>query len=142
MITASKNELQSCNDLYNVPSFDDLMNATKENQLQWDPVSNFKRSRNQSEESFKEQYAAVKHCVRAIDKYCSIEEQYMFQKSIVLVGAPGSGKSFINNSYLPMYAISKGLIVTSMTLMSKQGINVGGSHVHVEFCLKVSWITS
>ena len=138
IIKAAQNELQSCNDLFNVPSFEELMNATKENQLEWDPVSNFKRSLHQSEESYNEQLIAVKHCVSVIDRYCSIEHQYTFQKSVVLVGAPGSGKSFINNSYLPIYAISKGLNVTSMTVMSKRGINVGGGHIHKDFCLQVS----
>ena len=138
IIKAAQNELQSCNDLFHVTSFEELMNATKENQLEWDAVSNFKRSPHQSEESYAEQYVAVKHCVKVIDRYCSVEDQYTFQKSVVLVGAPGSGKSFINNSYLPIYAISKGLKVTSMTIMSKRGINVGGGHIHKDFCLKVS----
>lgn len=138
MIISAKNELDSCDELYQVPSFDALMNATKENQLEWDAVSNFKRSSSQSQESFTEQHNAVKYCVGVIDKYRLIENADRLQKSVVLVGAPGSGKSFLNNSFLSMYAISKGLTVTNMTIMSKRGINVGGCHVHVDFCLKVS----
>lgn len=39
-------------------------------------------------------------------------------------------------SYIPLYALSKGLKVANMTNMAKRGINIGGSHFHRTFCLQ------
>ena len=138
LIATCKKELESYNDLFNIPSFEDLMNSSTEHPLQWNAFDCFKQSSLQSRASFEEQKDVVKYCVGVIDSYCCIKSQNTFRKNCVLVGAPGSGKSFLMLSYLPLYAISKGLKVGSMTVMAARGIGVGGSHIHRMFCLPVN----
>ena len=50
-----------------VPTKDDLISATKENPLSWDPVINFSCSEGQPNESFEEQKLAISMCRDSID---------------------------------------------------------------------------
>ena len=64
-----------------------------------------------------------------------------FTKSFVIVGAPGSGKSFLN-LYLLLYIISKGLQVCATSIMAKRSNTFGGIHIHMLFQLPVKNITN
>ena len=53
----------------NIPTKEQLMNATKQYPISWDPVANFTRNEGQVRESFEEQRSAVSLCTEAINKY-------------------------------------------------------------------------
>ena len=110
---------------WNIPSKDDLMNATVGNEIEWDPVASISRSPAQSQESFLEQKLSISTCKKAIDSYCDVLQQTSFTKSVIIRGHPGAGKIFFM-LYATMYAISKGLNIITTAQMAKRALQLGG----------------
>ena len=125
------NSVENCQ----IPSKDDLMNVTMENQLYWDPVECFTRGENQSEESFKEQLFAIQTCKHAIDSFTNITQQTVMTKSVIVRGHPGAGKTFCV-LYMIIYALSKGLVGLPVAKMSHRSLQIGGSNWDKILCLR------
>lgn len=117
----------------NVPSTDDLMRATLDEPLQWDPIANFVRSSNQSLESYREQLFAIKECVKAINNHVNIMRN-RFVKNIIIAGFPGGGKTFCM-MFIVLYARSRGLNVLPTAMMSHRAVQLGGWHWHKLLCI-------
>ena len=47
---ASFREMDSRVELYLIPSIEDIMNCSRQNPLDWDPISNFRRHPTQSQQ--------------------------------------------------------------------------------------------
>ena len=106
--------VKSCN----IPSKENLLNATISNDLDWDAINSFTKNINQSDESFSEQKFTISTCVHAINSYCNIFNNKILIKSVNIRGHPGTGKTFCM-LYATLYAISKGLNVVTTTMMYK-----------------------
>ena len=105
IVNAAFQEMKNVIDLYEIPPKEYFLQPSISNEY-WDAFSSFKKSINQSDASFQEQRKTLKHAIDTINHYMS--NSNYFTKSFVIVGAPGSGKSFLN-LYILLYIISKGL---------------------------------
>jgi PIF1-like helicase len=107
---------------------DDLILATINKPLQWTPrivpVDGI------SLETVAEQNAALQCCLSAIDTF--LMPSCRGVKFPLLVGRPGSGKSFCLK-LATAYAISKGLQVELMSFTSERARKLGGNHLHLVF---------
>eukprot|EP00957_Ditylum_brightwellii_P201974 15328020-Ditylum_brightwellii.AAC.1 len=85
----SLKELNDVMHQYNIPSLDELLDATKENPLQWNGYMLFNEpSTAQNEESFQEQQCAIKLCTKTVNKYSNIFQNSMI-KSCTISGYAG-----------------------------------------------------
>lgn len=134
LIEATSKELQHVLTLYNIPSINELENATIEYPVNWEALNNFKKSTYQSESSYVEQRECLKVGIEAIDSYANGTQQTCFTKCVIIAGSPGSGKSFLE-MYLAIYGLTKGLNCAITAVMSKRAIQLGGVHLHKLFAL-------
>ena len=74
-----------------VPSFEDLMSASKRKPLAWDALETYRQGNNQTSDSFHEQKAAVKMNNDAYKSLQSLSATYV--KNVGIHGVPGSGKT-------------------------------------------------
>ena len=123
-----------------VPSKEDLIGATLSNNLNWDPVISFKKSVNQSEDSFMEQKLAIETCTNAIDNYRNVISQGTYTKNVGIRGIPGGGKTWCM-MYISLYAISKGLVCITTAYQCKRALMLGGIHKHQLFMLDTNDFT-
>ena len=79
---------------------------------------------------------AITSCVSDIDQYMDHTGQRFFIKSRVIVGFPGSGKSFVL-TYIALYARSRGLKVMTTALMAERAVHICGIHIHKLFNIPV-----
>ena len=135
IIQAACRELGDAIQRCNVPSTEDLINATTDNPIDWDPISSFTKSDSQSDESFREQQFAIKICVNAIYSYLDIMNK-SFTKNVIIAGFPGIGKTF-TLMYVCLFVRSQGLAVISTVMMSHRAIQLGGWHWHKLLCIPV-----
>ena len=115
-------------DCCNIPSLDDLVNASIDSPSNWDAIENFRKSENQSEESFEEQRFAVQICVQSIDSYLNVMTNKCV-KNVIIAGFPGGRKTFCMMCVI-LYAMSRGLTVISTAMMAHRAIKLGGIHWH------------
>ena len=99
-------------------------------------MTNFRKSPNQSDLSYKDQKLSVINNVSAINRYLYSNDECVFVKCRVICGSPGSGKSFLLN-YIALYAMSKGLKIAITSLMAQRSVHLGGIHLHKLFHLPV-----
>jgi hypothetical protein len=119
-----------------IPSKESLMTASKEEPLDWDPVLSFTKNALQSDDSYEEQKLTITICAEAIDSFLNLDDQTIYNKNIGIRGFPGSGKTWCS-LYCAIYAISKGLNVTTTAVLAKRAIQIGGCHWHKLFCLPI-----
>ena len=120
----------------NVPRKGEIMAATKEKPIQWDPLESFSKSDEQSDLSYKEQRASIDLAVRAVENYSRQFNHLTRTKGVLTHGSPGSGKSFVLLAQ-GLYAMTQGLRVLSTALMAKRSIALGGGyHLHRLFALE------
>ena len=136
ILCASFREMDTCVELYSIPSIQDINDCSRNEPLNWDPVRNFTKSNNQSVTSFEDQKLAIENSVFAINQYMNYTNQHTFVKCRVIAGSPGSGKLFVLN-YFAIFAMSKGLKVTMTAMMAQRAIHLGGTHIHKIFLLPV-----
>ena len=135
MLKSAFDEMKNSIDLHNIPSKEAFLNVEdRASSLNWNALSMFSKYQYQSENSYNEQYCALKNIFEAIDDYFNIDRQHLFTKSRVIIGFPGSGKSYLM-SFIILYAISKGLRVCVTAMMSKRANILGGAHIHKLFKL-------
>ena len=135
VIDAVMIEMEGLVQLYNLPSKNDLMNATLDNVLPWNPLQSFQRGPQQTEESYKEQKLVISTCMKAIDSYKNIQNQLSMVKSICIRGHPGAGKTFCM-MYILLYVISQGLMNTPTAKMSRRALQLGGINWDKFLCLR------
>ena len=109
-----------------IPLKEELMNATKENPINWDPVGNFTRPEWQPIESFDEQKSAIMFCMEAMNNYLDFGNKFV--KCTGIRGAAGSGKAW-TMLYLLIYALSQGLTVITTAHLSRRAVQLGGKHI-------------
>ena len=129
---ASLRDLGEHAESYEIPSFDEIMECSQMQALEWDPILNFRCNCNQTKQSYEEQKVAISHTVAAIDQYIDCSTQCTYVKGRVIAGSPGSGKSFLLN-YTAIYAMTKGLKVEVTAWMAQRAV-----HVHKLFYLPVN----
>ena len=115
-----------------IPSKENLLNATAQNPLGWDPVESFHQNALQSQDSFNEQKFAIQTVVETINSYRDFTHQTTYTKNVGIRGSPGGGKTWCM-MYMLLYAIAQGNIVTTTAMMCKRAIQIGGTHVHQLF---------
>ena len=93
IVNAAFQEMNNAMDLYKIPSKEYFLQPSTRND-DWDAFSCFSKSINKSDASFLERKNSLKHAIDTINHYKS--NSNYFTKSFVIVGAPGSGKSFLN----------------------------------------------
>ena len=135
MIKAAIREVGDAFYKCNIPSFNHLINATQDTPLNWNPVTNFKKSSSQSEASYNEQLFAIRNCMESIDKYGDVMNND-FIKNFIIAGFPGGGKTFIM-MYMVLYARSQGLTVVTVAMIAHRAIQLGGIHWHKLLCIPV-----
>ena len=133
MISSALMEMGDARIRCSIPSKDNLLNATKENPANWDAISTFEKSPNQSNSSFNEQKLVVETVVSALNNYSNIFHTN-FVKSCTIIGSAGWGKSF-TMQYLILYAISLGLVSVSTSVMARRSCFLGGKHIHRLFLI-------
>ncbi len=107
-----------------------LHNATKTSPLCWHP--NITQLSDQSDVSYAEHVHTAQILQQAIDSY--IAGGPTAPSSIIIIGGPGTGKTF-QMKQACLYALSQGLNVLTSALMSEQAIVLGGRHLHYLFCI-------
>ena len=114
-----------------LPDIGKVMNFERDLQNPWDPMREFKKIENQSEESYDDQVLAVAVAYSLIEKYCIKfgRPSTTFTKNAIVHGAPGSGKSHII-LYISLIAMYKGLRVMTTALMGVRANALGGVHMH------------
>lgn len=120
-----------------LPKKSDVLMATKQNPIHWDPLQTIPKSEQQSDSSYKEQRMALRMGINSVKKY-SLQFGVKSQTRGVLThGNPGSGKSFILLAQ-GLYALTQGLRVLPTSLMAKRSNSLGGRHLHRLFQLDVN----
>ena len=107
-----------------VPSYPELREATRENQLDWRP--SFDRCVGQTIETYTEQSEILENKVNIIDTYRFAQNKFVPFQS--LFGPPGVGKSFLT-AILLAYAFSKGLRVAVTALAGETAARAGGIYI-------------
>ena len=80
----------------NVPSPEDIINATRGSPLSWNMTENFSRGDCQNIESYHEQKFAINAIQDAIDTFSSCTQNgAKYVKCVGVHGIPGGGKSFV-----------------------------------------------
>ena len=133
-ITSSLTELNESIERCNIPSMNDLLEATKEQPIQWNAYESLQeKSLVQSEISFTEQKKVVKFCTDIIDEYSDPTRSNM-TKSCTIRGYAGCGKSWCMQ-YAILYCYLKGLIGVPTSIMSRQSVFLGSKHIDILFGL-------
>ena len=135
VINAVYLELGNLTTQCNVPSKEQLLNATIANRLHWDPVASFVQGEMQNEDSYNEQKFAIQKCKDTIDKYLGVENQLVMTKCVGIRGHPGAGKTFCM-LYVLLYALSQGLFCVSSAKMSHRSLQLGGINWDKLLCLR------
>ena len=86
--------LEGIKEYCNIPSKENLLRATLDQPLHWDPVEKFTIGEIQSEKRYSEQKFANTNCKNAIDSILNVVRQLTMTKTIVIRDHPGAGKSF------------------------------------------------
>ena len=139
LINCGLKEMRTSIETCNVPSKEELENATIVTPLNWDAITSFKRYQNQIDDSYEEQKLAIKICINAIDSHRNALHQ-SFIKHVGILGFPGGGKTWCM-MYCLIYSISCGLKVTTSTMMCNRALQLGGVHAHKLFNLPTERLT-
>jgi hypothetical protein len=132
-IEATLKEVTHDTNFMSIPSKETLLQTTSNNPLLFDGIGSSRKNPAQSEESFEEQKLAITTCIDAIDQYRNPSHD-SYIKNVGIRGFPGAGKTWCM-MYCQLYAISKGLKVTSTAWMCKRALQLGGTHIHQLFKL-------
>ena len=117
-----------------IPHFPNIDSLRRKQAIVWDPrLPN--PSPDQSIESWEEQNRIISHCQQILQKLFA-RDRYVHPGSAILLGPPGSGKSFVNN-IIATYALSLGLNICFSALTAQRARELGGLHLHQLFCLQV-----
>ena len=119
-----------------LPSKSCVEKCDKSSPLQWEPLSAFRKSDNQNEESHMDQKLGVKLAANLISKYSTQfgPSTSTLTKGLLIHGAPGSGKSHVI-LFISLMAMAMGLRVITTALMGVRANALGGIHLHRLFAM-------
>lgn len=121
----------------NLPTIEAIVAArTSDAEEPWDAVKSLLKGFDQTEESFLEQQAALRHACYSISQYMDVESRYC-AKSILILGDPGSGKTAMMNMTV-LHAMIRGLNVAMSSVQCERSLALGGQHVHLMLSLPVN----
>lgn len=103
----------------------------------WDPVSSLRQVNGQSDESFTEQKFAMGVVKQALLDYCDTTRAARSLKSVVVHGAPGSGKTHMA-CYATLFGHYLGLRVIVTAIQAARASFLGGRHIHKLFHIPVN----
>ena len=110
----------------------DVLRATKEKPVSWDPLVAIPKLDVQSEESFLEQQYALGIGKWAVDHYLQSLGSKKITKGTLFNGAPGAGKTYLLQT-VGLYAMCMGLRVMTTALMAVRARSLGGINLHQLF---------
>lgn len=134
LLDAALRELGSIVSLCDLPSRDSILGASRDSPIEWNPVSSFRKSLLQSEDSYEEQQKVIELCVKHIDRIVRVDNAGSYTKNIIISGFPGGGKTFIL-MYVGLYALCQGLLPVSTAMMANRAVQLGGIHWHKLLCI-------
>jgi predicted GIY-YIG superfamily endonuclease/DNA replication protein DnaC len=117
----------------NLPTVEELMNATVSNPHPW--TINLQQHPQQTQESFIEQKKAIETCQIPLNEYISAPSYS--PKSVCIVGVPGAGKTTIQQLII-VDALARGLRGAITNMRSERASELGGRHVHIYFQLSTN----
>ena len=129
--------LDPIKDIEGVPTEITILNATKTEPYEWNPLDVFSKSDCQSQDSYDEQQFAMEIGKRAVDHYCAAFLKKRVTKGVLNNGAPGAGKTFVLQC-MGLYAMSQGLKVMTSSLMAIRSSDLGGIYLHQLFKFPVN----
>ena len=133
-IDACLKEVRDMTNIFSIPTKQELLEASTDNELTWNAIRSFRKNPIQPEDSYQEQKLAITTCIDAIDQYRDPLSSDTYTKNVGIRGFPGGGKTWCMQ-YCQLYAISKGLKVITTAMMCKRALHLGGKHVHHLFLL-------
>ena len=107
-VSQIKSMLEPLQRLQSLPDPNDVLRATKEKPVSWDPLVAIPKLDVQSEESFLEQQYALGIGKRAVDHYLQSLGSKKITKGTLFNGAPGAGKTYLLQT-VGLYAMCMGL---------------------------------
>lgn len=135
MVEATFRELGDAVNRCSIPPKEQVLSATLDNPVEWDPIESFHFDENsQSRNSFEEQLIAIKTCVSQIDSYINLNTSGTYTKNVIVSGFPGGGKTFVM-MYVGIYALCRGLNPISTAMMAHRAVQLGGVHWHKLLCI-------
>ena len=137
LISAAFREIGDNTTLYNVPSYEEFMECTRDQPINWRADENYVRAPEQNLSSYMEQKQVVTYATNTVDHYLDASRQTTFVKNLVITGAPGSGKTYLMN-YITLYGLSRGLNVGITASMAQRSVQIGGTHLHKLFSIPVN----
>ena len=131
-VSQIKSMLEPLQRLQSLPDPNDVLRATKEKPVSWDPLVAIPKLDVQSEESFLEQQYALGIGKRAVDHYLQSLGSKKITKGTLFNGAPGAGKTYLLQT-VGLYAMCMGLRVMTTALMAVRARSLGGINLHQLF---------
>lgn len=129
--------MEALADIEGVPTEEEVMKATKNQPIQWDPLQVLKQTTSQNEESYKEQQFALSLGKAAVHSYMQAFGQTKMTKGILNNGAPGAGKTWVLQT-VGFYGMTQGMKVMSSSLMAIRAGALGGCYLHNLFKFPVN----
>ena len=115
-----------------LPSLDELLQATKMVPFTWNIFSSMPCGATQSIESYTEQLDTIKYSCQKLKLFLCATP--LINKNIILCGGPGVGKTTLLQ-ILIIYAASLGLNINLSSVMSERSCELGGLHLSKMFCI-------
>ena len=115
-----------------IPSLDNILNATKTLPCEWNITNVLLRGLTQSVESYDEQMKVLNYMCKCLNIFLSPSS--VTTKNIIICGGPGVGKTTLLQ-ILILYAASLGLNIQLSSVMSERSCELGGIHLSKMFCI-------
>lgn len=119
--------------IQDIPSVQDIVRATKDMPLEWDPLNSIIQFDTQSDDSYTEQQFSIELTIRSIEQYKQSYHQRI-TKGLLYNGVPGAGKTFVLQC-AALYAMTQGLRCVTTSLMALRSKVLGGMNMHQLFKL-------
>ena len=119
--------------IQDIPSVQDIVRATKDMPLEWDPLNSIIQFDTQSDDSYIEQQFSIELTIRSIEQYKQSYHQRI-TKGLLYNGVPGAGKTFVLQC-AALYAMTQVLRCVTTSLMALRSKVLGGMNMHQLFRL-------
>ena len=119
--------------IQNFPSVEDLTNRVT---VEWNPLDNLVRPGDNEPQYLSEQTAVLRSGINKLRRIVAVKDR-SYVKGMLLMGAPGTGKSFLAYN-LVTYALTLGLSAVTTTLTALRACQLGGIWIHSLFCMRAT----
>ena len=117
--------------IQNFPSVQDLTNRLP---VEWNPLDNLVRPGDDEPNYLPEQRTVLCAGMNKLRRIVAVKDR-SYIKGLLLMGAPGTGKSFLAYN-LVTYALTLGLSAVTTTLTALRACQLGGIWIHSLFCMR------